>query len=109
MPRVQVINFLDIGKNPSAPDPKKGEKPARIMHTEDDDYEDDDKVLDEKSKKRLLKMVLRAETGQLFVAVEHEAGSIPSRIKEGEWLQLDESKVQYFHPQVAFLLNGALR
>lgn len=104
--KVQVVSFLDISKRPPDLNEEHSKNSSRIMATEDDDdinEADGDHI----SSKRLLKLILRDETGNLIIAVEHEPESVPLRIQEGTWMLLDYSKIEFMQ-SVAFLRKGAL-
>lgn len=102
--KVQIVSFLDISKKPPdlAGDEQK-KSTSRIMATEEDDDEQDEFF----PTKRLLKLILRDAEGKVIMAVEHEPESVPIRVQEGSWMNLDHSKISLRH-SIAFLRKGAL-
>lgn len=106
--KIQIISFLDISKKPPDLNEEAKKDNSRIMTTENDDNEEDGEFEQEgHTSKRLLKLVLRDETGKLLIAVEHEQESVPLRIQEGVWMLLDCSRINFMQ-SVAFLKKGAL-
>lgn len=100
---------IDISKNPTKliSNNTNNNNSGRIMEL---DKDDDDENFGNFNNRRLLKMVLKDELGNLIVALEHEQTSVPinsNNIKEGDWFYLNKSKIKLFR-NFAFLLNGAL-
>lgn len=104
--KVQVVSFLDISKKPPDLNEEQKRDSSRIMATEEDGNNGDQEDA-QSSTKRLLKLILRDQSGNLMMAVEHEPESIPLRIQEGTWMLLDDSRIKIIQ-SVAFLRKGAL-
>jgi hypothetical protein len=103
--RVQVLALTDISKRPDSK--VNTESSGRIMDVDDDSDAEDNDLKKYAPKKRMLKLVLRDEQEKLILAIEHDEDSVPASIKEGDWLSLNYSLIE-FNRNIAFLLRGAL-